>query len=156
MPAYEHIFVIVEENHTFDEIIGNKAAPNINKLATAYGLATEFFGEVHPSEGNYVAMVGGDSFGIHDDDAYWCEPGAVDKACPHAYVSDYPAHTRDADNIARQLDAKGLTWKGYFEDIPAPGSTIDRSKGPPYALYASKHNGFANFKSVQDDPKRAV
>jgi len=155
VPAYGHIFVIIEENHTFDEIIGNKAAPNINRLAQHYGLATEFFGEVHPSEGNYVAMVGGDSFGIHDDDAYWCKPGAKDPACPHAYASDYPAHSRDADNIARQIDAKGLSWKGYFQDIPAPGSAIDRSKGPPYALYASKHNGFANYRSVQDDPKRA-
>ena len=70
VPAYDHIFVIIEENHTFDEIIGNKAAPSLNRLARDYGLATEFFGEVHPSEGNYVAMVGGDSFGIHDDDAY--------------------------------------------------------------------------------------
>ena len=155
MPAYDHIFVIIEENHTFDEIIGNKAAPSINRLATDYGLATEFFGEVHPSEGNYVAMVGGDSFGIHDDDAYWCKRRSTDAACPHSYASDYPDHSRDAVNIAQQIDAKGLSWKGYFQDIPAAGSTIDRSKGPPYALYASKHNGFANYKSVQDDPRRA-
>ena len=155
MPVYDHIFVIIEENHTFDEVIGNKAAPVFNRLAREYGLATEFFGEVHPSEGNYVAMVGGDSYGIHDDDAYWCKPGATEPACPHAYVSDYPAHTRDAANIAAQIDAKGLTWKGYFEDIPAAGSPIDRSAGTPKALYAAKHNGFANFKSVQDDPRRA-
>ena len=71
IPRYDHIFVIIEENHTFDEVIGNKAAPNLNRLAETYGLATEFFAEVHPSEGNYVAMVGGNSFGIHDDDAYW-------------------------------------------------------------------------------------
>jgi len=155
MPAYDHIFVIIEENHTFDEIIGNPAAPAINRLAGQYGLATEFFAEVHPSEGNYVAMVGGNSFGIHDDDAYWCKPKMQDASCPHAYVSDYPDHTRDAPNIARQIDAKGLTWKGYFEDIPMAGSPVDRSKGPPKALYAAKHNGFANFVSVQQDPRRA-
>ena len=155
MPRYDHIFVIIEENHTFDEVIGNQAAPNLNRLAQAYGLATEFFGEVHPSEGNYVAMVGGDSFAIHDDDAYWCKKGDQDKACPHASVSDYPSHTRDAANIAQQLDAAGLTWRGYFEDIPADGSPVDRSAGRPNALYAAKHNGFMNFKSVQDDPRRA-
>lgn len=155
MPRYDHIFVIIEENHTFDEVIGNPAAPHLNRLAQAYGLATESFGVVHPSEGNYVAMVGGNSFAIHDDDAYWCKPGDKDKACPHAAVSDYPAHTRDAPNIAQQLDAAGLSWKGYFEDIPAAGSPLDRSAGRPKALYAAKHNGFMNFKSVQDDPRRA-
>jgi len=155
IPRYDHIFVIIEENHTFDEVIGNKAAPNLNRLAETYGLATEFFAEVHPSEGNYVAMVGGNSFGIHDDDAYWCKPGDKDPACPHAAVSDYPAHTRDAPNLAAELDAKGLSWKGYFEDIPAAGSPADRSAGRPGALYAAKHNGFMNFKSVQDDPRRA-
>ena len=64
-------------------------------------------------------------------------------------------------NLADQITARGLTWKGYFEDIPAPGSPAYRSpatKGPPAkpeGLYASKHNGFMNFKSVQGDPHRA-
>src|SRR5208282_3146995 len=56
MPRYEHIFVIVAENKSFDQIIGNPDAPKLNGLAKEYGLATRFYGEVHPSEGNYVAM----------------------------------------------------------------------------------------------------
>ena len=155
MPRYQHVIVIIEENHSFDEIIGNRAAPNINRLARDYGLASNFYAEVHPSEGNYVAMLGGDSFGIHDDDAFWCRRGDQDKACPHASSSDYVDHSIDAPSLTDQLSANGLSWKGYFEDIPASGSKLDRSVGPPPALYAAKHNGFLNFKSVQDDPALA-
>src|SRR6266568_5477239 len=34
------LFVIVEENHGFSDVIGNPAAPNLNALASQYGLAT--------------------------------------------------------------------------------------------------------------------
>ena len=74
MPRYEHIFVIVAENRSFDRIIGSPDAPRLNGLAKQYGLATGYYGEVHPSEGNYVAMLGGDTFGIADDDAWYCVP----------------------------------------------------------------------------------
>jgi phospholipase C len=158
MPRYEHIFVIVEENHNFDEIIGNRDAPMINRLAKEYGLASNFYGEVHPSEGNYVAMLGGDSYGIHDDDAYWCKKGDHDRACPNAEASDYVAHTVTARSLIDQLNEKGLKWKGYFQDIPAAGYALERSAGDqarPAGLYAAKHNGFMNFKVVQKDPDRA-
>ena len=160
IPHYDHIFVIILENHSFDEIIGNKTAPTLNKLAASYGLASNFYGEVHPSEGNYVAMVGGDSFGIHDDDAFWCKKGDKDPACPNAGSSDYVDHSFTARSLPDQLKDAGLSWKGYFQDIPAPGSKIDRSAADPathhpFALYAAKHNGFIGFASVQDDPSRA-
>lgn len=159
VPRYDHIVVIIEENHTADQIIGSAAAPNISRLAKAYGYASNFYAERHPSEPNYVAILGGDTFGIADDDAFWCTPRAADAACPHAKEADYVAHTIAAPSLADQLAAHGLSWKGYFEAIPAPGSREWRwpsqekpLPGKPLALYASKHNGFMNFRSVQSDP----
>src|SRR5580698_3037974 len=162
VPRYDHIFVIVEENRTANEIIGNAAAPNMNRLATEYGNATNFYAESHPSEPNYIAMVGGDTFGIHDDDSVVCKPHNPGADCKSSDDDGYVDHTVAAPNLAQQLDAHGLTWKGYFENLPEPGSLIYHYPSPempvaglPNALYASKHNGFATFKSVQDDPKRA-
>ncbi len=162
MPRYSHIFVIVAENKNFDQIIGSANAPRLNKLAKEYGLATNFFGEVHPSEGNYAAMLGGDTFGIHDDDAWYCEPLKISRYCPHAMMPGYVSHSIPARSLADQLEEAKLTWKGYFEDLPAPGS-LDiyfPSKEHPDAnrpkdLYASKHNGFVNFDRVRADPKLA-
>jgi phospholipase C len=163
VPRYSHIFLIIEENHTFDQVIGNKAAPNFNKLAKQYGLATEFYAERHPSEPNYIAILGGDTFGISDDDAYFCKPSKTSvRGCDNASDKDYVDHTIAARSLVDQLSEHGLTWKGYFEDIPAPGSGEDYwptprqpVTGKPNHLYAVKHNGFMFFKSVQDDPKLA-
>ena len=56
IPSYRHIFLIVMENHNYEQIIGNPHAPIINDLAQHYGLATHYDGVTHPSEPNYVAI----------------------------------------------------------------------------------------------------
>jgi hypothetical protein len=162
MPPYAHIFVIIEENHTTDEIVPNAAAPNLTHFAQAYGYAWRFYAERHPSEPNYVAILGGNTFGIGDDDAFWCKPGLKDPACPHAVTPGYVDHTVSAPSLPSLLEVHHLTWRGYFEDIPAPGSRAyvwpspaEPAAGKPFALYAMKHNGFMNFKDVQNDPALA-
>src|ERR1700726_2547574 len=84
IPRYDHIFVIIAENHAYGQIIGNPKAPNLNRLARPYGSGTQFYGEVHPSKANYVAILGGDTFGIHDDDAFYCRAGSGDRYCGYA------------------------------------------------------------------------
>src|SRR5437868_4053998 len=94
LPPYRHIFLIILENRSYEEIIGNPNAPNINRLAVTYGLASQFYAEVHPSEGNYVAMIGGDTFGIDDDDAWYCTWGNPDRYCgSQSAMRSYPDHT---------------------------------------------------------------
>ena len=161
IPRYEHIFLIIEENRSYVEIIGERSlAPNINRLAQEYGSATQFYAEVHPSEANYIAMLGGDTFGIHDDDAFYCKPGSQDTYCPGAAKPGYVDHSVAQRSLMAQLDERGLSWKGYMESIPAPGSGIARwpandEPGQPAELYAVKHNGFMTFSRVQNDPKLA-
>lgn len=150
VPHYDHIFVIVEENKKADEIIGSSVAPNLTALAKAYGYASNFYAETHPSEPNYVALVGGYTYGIRDDDAYYCHANDDRRSCYHSRDALYPNHTIDAPSLASSLEAHGLTWKNYDESLPAPGSLAAYS-----GLYAAKHDGFINYKSVQDDPHLA-
>lgn len=159
MPHYEHIFVIIEENESFDRIMHHPEwAPEINQLASQYGLASEFYAEVHSSEGNYIAMLGGDTFGIRDDDAFFCKPHLKNEFCPHSDRPHYVDHDIRARSLMDQLDRKGLTWKAYMEDIPGAGSLVPgwpTAKYPmgntPHELYAAKHNGFVHFKSVNEE-----
>ena len=162
VPRYTHVFVIVEENKDYAQIMDPALAPNITRLAGRYGDATKFFAEVHPSEGNYVALLGGDTFGIHDDDAYYCAPGSTRPLCDHAAEPGYVEHTVHAPHLGDQLVRAGLTWKGYYENLPGPGSMVVTASDPGFdngtrktALYASKHSGFMNFADVQADPGRA-
>jgi hypothetical protein len=160
IPRYAHVVVVVEENKNFEQILDPAIAPNLSGWAKGYGVATRFYGEVHPSEGNYVALLGGDTFGIHDDDAFYCRPGQTDPYCPGAAAPGYVDHTIHAAHLGEQLQRAGLSWKGYYEDLPAPGSLAVFAGGPAPdktsgAFYASKHAGFVNFASVQADPERA-
>jgi phospholipase C len=125
VPSYQHIFLIVMENSSYDDIIGSSDAPRINALATRYGLATNYWAVSHPSEPNYIALLGGDTFGVSDDNAY-------------------TVNALTAPNLATQLDAAGLTWKSYQQSLPAAGYTgTEYPSDSP--LYASKHNPFMNF-----------
>jgi phosphatidylinositol-3-phosphatase len=133
--GYSHIFVIVEENRGVN-ILGTANATNLTKLAKQYGSATNFYAETHPSLPNYIALVGGDTFGVTNDGL----------------------HVFSGRTLMDQLREKGLTWKGYFESIPAPGSTDEfspESETEPAQLYAAKHNGFIGFTSVRSDPHLA-
>lgn len=163
VPRYDHIVVIVEENHTSDQILGTGRAPTLDRLAATYGIATNFYAETHPSEANYVAMLAGDTLGIRDDDAFYCKPHSTLEGCEDSESGDYVDHTVHAPGFMDQLMQRGLSWKGYFEDIPAPGSMVVRSEvqdepapGKPASLYAAKHNPFLNFESVQQDPRLAA
>jgi hypothetical protein len=112
VPRYARIVVIYEENKSYAQIMDPAVAPNLAGLAARYGDAAQFFGEVHPSEANYVALIGGDTFGIHDDDAFYCRPGSVDPFCPGAAAPGYVDHTIAARHLGQQLVAQGLSWKG--------------------------------------------
>ena len=167
IPRYQHIVEIMMENTSYSTIIGNPLAPNINALASKYGLATNYFGVTHPSEPNYVANIGGSFFGIQDDNQFYCTPALAssDPNCAGTTVN----HTLSAPNLADQLTAADKTWKGYFQTLPPVPSTGVIKTGPnangPYtfkfpnntnALYASKHNPFVNFTGTQDALSKMV
>ena len=164
MPRYDHILIIVEENKGFDQIMKHPEwTPQIHKLAAEYGIASQFYAEVHSSEGNYIAMLGGDTFNIHDDDAFFCKPGVQSPFCGKTAQPNYADHSITARSLMDQMAGKGLTWKSYMEDIPAAGSLYPRYPsaeypvaGKPNGLYAAKHNGFVNFKDVTDEPYPAL
>lgn len=162
VPRYDHILVIIGENQTYGPMMSGETTPNLKRLAESYGVASNFFAEVHPSEGNYVAMLGGSTFGIHDDDAYYCKPGKADRYCSKSDAPDYADHTVTARSLVDQLEEHHLSWKGYFQDIPEPASPAIRAPDPETArkgelpgLYAVKHNGFMSFGRVRKDPQRA-
>ena len=160
VPRYQHIVEIMMENTSYKTIIGNPHAPHINALANAYGLATDYFGVTHPSEPNYMASIAGSNFGVQDDNQFYCTPALAgsDPHCTGTTVN----HTVAAATLADQLTAAGMTWRGYFQNLPPipPSGLImtgPNANGPysfkfpsnAVALYASKHNPFLNFTGTQ-------
>lgn len=75
VPAYDNIFVVIEENKSTDVIVGNSRAVNINYILNKYNQLGTYYSTGNPSEPNYTALGGGDDFGIVDDNWFGC--GAV-------------------------------------------------------------------------------
>lgn len=121
LPAYSHVVIAVEENHSASSVIGNKAAPFINSLAGGGALMTRSFGVTHPSQPNYLALFAGDTFGV---DSNIC-----------------PLNLGAAPNLAAALIAAGRTFGGYAEGLPKSGEC---GAGP----YARKHVPWLNFANV--------
>ena len=93
-PQYDHVFLIVEENEDYGQVIDNSYAPIMNALAKDYGLATNYHGVADPSEPNYIAMLGGDFFGISSDDRVWHVEGAPVAAGSSLNRIDYVGNLR--------------------------------------------------------------
>jgi hypothetical protein len=123
LPNFSHIFIILLENKEAWQILGSPDAPYLNQLAHDYALAGNYYAITHPSLPNYLALTGGDTFGIISD-------------CNTCYVN--------ADNIASQLAKAGKTWKAYMESMPEPCSSGDGS--PDYSL---NHDPFMYYDNIR-------
>jgi hypothetical protein len=114
--------VVVMENRSYSDIIGNRSAPYINALAQSGALFTHSFAITHPSEPNYLALFSGSTQDVMDD------------SCPHSYGSP---------NLATSVVAAGGTFTGYSESLPSAGY-----RGCEASPYARKHAPWVNFSSV--------
>jgi hypothetical protein len=71
IPHLDHVFLIMMENHGYEQVIGNPNEPYLNSLIASgkVNLAANYFAVGHPSLTNYLEIVGGSNFGIRSDNA---------------------------------------------------------------------------------------
>lgn len=122
LPRPDHIVVVIEENKSFSQIIGNPEAPYINSLAQRGALFTASYGITHPSQPNYLALFNGTTRGIGSN------------TCPLEL---------SGDNLASALGSKGLSFISYSESMPKAGY-----EGCRYGPYMRKHNPVANWPEL--------
>jgi len=127
VPNFEHIVVIIFENKESSSVIGNPEMPAYNRMAQTYASLEQYFAVTHPSLPNYLAMIGGDTFGIQSD-------------CENCFIN--------ATSLPDEIETSGRSWKAYQESMPKPcfiGSM---------AQYAQKHNPFIYFDPIRLDQSR--
>ncbi len=127
VPNFDHIVLIVLENHGYSEVIGNSQAPNLNAMAKQYVLLTNDFAVRHPSLPNYIALMSGDTQKISSD-------------CTDCFVN--------ATNLADLVEASGRTWKAYEESMPSP--CFVGNSNP----YVQKHDPLIYFDSIRTSQAR--
>lgn len=125
VPPAGHVFVVLEENHSYSSVIGSSSMPYLNGLAKQYSLATAYYANTHPSIGNYMMLTTGQI--ITNSDGY--------------------TSTVTADNIVRHFLTSAKTWKSYAESLPYAGYL-----GGDTGSYVKHHNPFAYFSDVLNSP----
>src|SRR3954471_2185725 len=122
LPPIKHAWIVVLENKDYEATFGaNSQAPFLaNTLRSQGELLTQYYGTGHHSLDNYITMISGQPPDPQTQADCPTFSDFVPTAAPDANGVEtgdgcvYPAR---ALTISDQLEAKGLTWKGYMEDM---------------------------------------
>src|SRR5947199_1991331 len=133
---FDHVVIIVMEDHGINQICARNPPPCLSTngdpytagLANSYGIGSHYTGVSHFSQADYIALLGGDTYGCV---SYPCTPSS------HA-------------NLVDSLEAAGLTWKGYMEN-QAVASGCDTNYNQPYT---PEHNPFVFFTDITSNTAR--
>jgi phosphatidylinositol-3-phosphatase len=127
LPVPKHVVFVIFENHSYDQILGNSAAPYLNGLVrdSATALFTQSYALTHPSQPDYLMLFSGSDQGVTNND--------VPKTLPFT-----------SPNLGAGLLQAGRTFAGYSEDLPAIGFD-----GKSSGHYARKHNPWVNWQGAE-------
>jgi len=116
------------ENKEYSDVMGSRDSKYVRSLAKTYAVPTKLYAIRHPSLPNYIALIGGDTFGISSD-------------CTSCHVN----HA----NLAAQLEKSHHSWKAYIEGMPHRCF-----KGSEHNRYAKNHNPFIYYDGIPNNPAR--
>jgi acid phosphatase len=128
LPTFKHVFIVLEENHSYSSVIGKSTVPYLNSLADTYGVATQYYANTHPSNGNYFMLTAGEISPAMNGDG-----------------------TITVDNVVRHLLAAGKTWMAYEENLPYAGYVK-----PDVGLYTRIHCPLAYLSDVIDSKSQIL
>ena len=101
VPRSRHVYIVAEENRSYERIVGSASMPYLNSLLTKGAVATQFYANMHGSLENYLIVTAG-QYLTHNNDTL-----AV----------------FNVDNIERHLLSNGMTFKSYAQSLPFAGYT---------------------------------
>ncbi len=125
-----HVVLIVEENHSFPTVYPS-GMPWLSALGDVYGIATNYFSDEPGSMLDYLWLSSGS--GEH---AFGCGGWG----CQEIITSD---------NIFRELEKSGLSWKVYADSLPYAGYM-----GVHSGEYVKRHNPAPWYSDVANHPAR--
>src|SRR4051795_5723194 len=119
LPPVKHVWIVVLENKDYEVTFGqNSPAPYLAKTLPSEGqLLTHYFATGHLSLDNYITMVSGQPPNpVTQADCQFYQDFIGTMRADGVAVGQGCAYPPEVRTIADQLEAKGLTWKGYMED----------------------------------------
>jgi acid phosphatase len=123
VPRSRHVYIVAEENRSYEHIVGSSSMPYLNSLLAKGGLATQFYANQHGSLENYLIVTSGQK--LTDDNSTLA--------------------VFNVDNIERHLLTNGMTFKSYAQTLPYAGYT-----GLYYNAYMKRHAPLPYYTDMAD------
>jgi Phosphoesterase family len=101
IPRSNHVYIVAEENHSYEHLVGSPYMPYLNSLLVKGTTATQFYANEHGSLENYLIVTSG-QYLTHNNST----------------LSVF-----NVDNIERHLLTHGKTFKSYAQSLPYAGYT---------------------------------
>ena len=124
-----HVLMVLMENHSYEQIVGNAQMPFVNGLVAANG-SVSTTDLSHPSLPNYLGLISGS-------------------------IQNNPQDTTPQDGtyagpqLTDELAAAGIAWKAYMQDMPMACDLNDTYSPGTYDV---NHNPFMYFNTVRNNP----
>lgn len=116
VPFSSHVVLVIEENHTFAQVYPY-GMPWLSTQGKSYGFTANYHADVPGSALDYYWLSSGSG-----ESAFGCQGWG----CPMPITSD---------NIFRELNNAGLSWKVYADSLPSVGYM-----GGDVGAYLERHN----------------
>jgi phosphoesterase family protein len=129
VPAFQHVFMIMMENTDYSQIMEDPSdTPFMHSLMSQGTLLANMHGVYHPSDENYMAVAGGDTYAV----------GA----------EYYPDIKDPSPNLGDELTAAGKTWKAYEQGMGTPCNLSSNDD----SYYEPDDAPFINYTDVSGNP----
>jgi len=125
VPRSSHVWIITEENHSYESVVGSSQMPYYNRLIQQYGLAAQFYSNQHSSLPALMWFVAGAPVELNNNTT----------SCDH----------KD-DNVVGELLKQGYTWRSYQQNMPYAG--YQGLKSGTTDAYYRRHNPLIDFSDV--------
>jgi hypothetical protein len=147
VPSSQRVILVIDENHSFNEVMADM--PWLVSQGNANGYANNFKSDSGGSLLDYLWLASGSC-----ESAANCSPlppGTNDFLCsgndcyyPNMTLS-YPITD---DNIFRELNNRGISWKVYAQSYAAAGGTVTTPDNANGTDYYRRHNGATWYSDV--------
>jgi len=139
--GFERIVIVMLENATRDAVLRNQYMSDLRQQGV---FLKNSFGVTHSSQPNYIAMIGGDTFGFCNDSHGWVQ-----------WI--YDPHGPPITSIVDLLETRAKTWKAYAEDLLPQDVVPQRDPIPgDHGCFVRKHVPFLSYPLIVGNPQRAA
>jgi hypothetical protein len=133
VPAFDHVFIVMMENTDYNEVVGDPAdTPYIHSLMSAGTSMANFHAVYHPSDENYLAIAGGETYAT----------GAT----------YFPNINDPRANLGDKLEAAGKSWKAYEQGMGTPCNTTTQYDSE----YEPDDAPFFNYTDISGNASRCA